>query len=561
MKDSVFKWALKNAIEHGGKAQPGAIIPKVIGEHSELKTKAKEIAKEAAKAVSEINKMTIEQQVEKLKEIAPELLEKKSEEKKDVPALPGAEQGEVVMIFPPEPSKYATIGHAKACFLNYLSAKKYDGRFIIRFEDTSLNKVKKEFYDLMLEDLKWLGIKWDDVDYVSSHIEKMYDYATKLIKKEKAYMCNCDPENIHKMRAEEKECNCRSRKFEENLELWNNMLEGKFKQGNYSLRAKIDMCHKNAAMRDPTIMRVSIGKHPRVGEKYIVWPMYDFATAIMDEIEGVTHRIRSKEFEMRAEIQKWIQKELDIKSPVILEFARFNLEGIPASGRAIREKLESGELIGWDDPRLPTLLALRKRGFQPEAIKNFAINSGISKTESTITWEVLEAENRKIIESIADRYFFVSDKIKLKVRGIPKEFFSERLKHPDYPEHGKVKYNLEDDEAEFYVDKHDFIDVKQDSLYRLMDLMNIKIDVREETQIIAEFESKDYKPGMKIIHWVFEKENVPVEILMLNAEYNKGFGEKELQNLDDGAIVQFIRFGYCILDKKGKTLKFRFTHK
>lgn len=561
MKDSVFKWALKNAIEHGGKAQPGAIIPKVIGEIPELKTKAKEIAKEAAKAVSEINKMTIEQQIERLKEIAPELLEKKKAEKYELPELPDAVPGKVVMMFPPEPSKYPTIGHARACWLNYSYAKRYNGKFLIRMEDTNAHKVKTEFYDLMLEDLKWLGVKWDKVDYISEHIDEMYKDAETLIKKGTAYMCNCPVEVSRKMRAEEKECNCRNRKEEENMELWKKMLNKELKEGEYSLRAKTDMQHKNAAMRDPTLMRVLVGTHPRVGDKYYVWPTYDFATAIMNRIEGITHRMRGKEFELRAEIQDWVCEQLGINTPIVMEFARSNLEGIPSSGRIMREKIESGEVTGWDDPRLQTLVAIRKRGFQPTAVQNFVVSLGLTKTEAVIQWDVLEAENRKVIEPLADRYFFVRDKIKLKVRGIPKNFVSERLKHPDYPEHGKVDYKIENDEVELYVDEHDFIDAKQDSIYRLMDLMNVKIDVREEKQIIAEFESKDYKPGVKIVHWVSEKENVPVEIMMLNAEYQKGFGEMELQKLEEGAIVQFIRFGYCMLEKKGKTLKFRFTHK
>lgn len=560
MKELVRKWALKNAIDHEGKAQPGAVIPKVIGERPELKNKIKELAKDIAKTVAEVNKLSLENQKAELMEIAPELLEKKKEEKKELPDLPNAVPGKVVMTFPPEPSKYATIGHAKACLLNYLCCKKYDGKFWIRFEDTNYKKIKKEYYNLMLEDLAWVGVNWNDVDYESDHIEEMYRAAEDLIKKDKAYMCNCPSETVRKLRGEGKVCECHSRTTEENMKLWIQMLDKKFDEGDYSLRAKIDMKHANAVMRDPSIMRVLIGEHPRTGKKYIVWPVYDFATAFMDGVEKITHRMRSKEFEVRAEIQRWIQKELGIKSPIVIEFARFNMEGIPASGRVIREQIANKELTGWDDPRLPTLISMRKRGFTPEGIRNFVIASGMSKTESTVTWEVLEAENRKIIEPLSDRYFFVKDKIKLKVRGIPANFSAERNKHPDYPEHGKVNYSLNEKEAVFYIDKHDTLELKPEKIIRLMDLMNIKIEVFSEKEIIADFESKEYKQGSKIIHWVDSKEHVPVEILMADAELWKGLAEKAIEELQEGASVQFIRFGYARLEKKGKTLKFRFTH-
>ncbi len=556
MKEIIFKWGLKNAIEHEGNAQVKAVVPKVIGEKPELKKNVKELFKETSKIVSEINKMSLEEQVEKLKEIAPELLEKKKE-KQELPELPDAIEGKVVMMWPPEPSKYLHIGHAKAAILNYYYAKKYKGKFYLRFEDTNPEKAKEEYYKNAINDLDWIGIKWDGIDYVSDYIEKFHEYSEKLIKEGKAYVCTCPVEKVRKLRHEGKECEHRNQSSKENLVLWKKMLS-EFKEGDASLRLKIDMDHKNAVMRDPTIMRIILTPHIRKSG-YRVWPNYDFATAIMDGFEGITHRIRSKEFEMRTELQEYIQKLFNIKSPKIIEIARFNLAGVVASGRMIREKVEKGEYFGWDDPRLVTLISLRKRGFQPEAIRNFAIHTGISKTESIIPWEILESENRKIIEPIADRYFFVKDKIKLIVRGIPKDFKSERLKHPDNLEHGKILYKINKDEKTFYVDRHDFLNAKQGDVIRLMDLMNIKIDVVGD-EIVAEFESKDYKPGIKIIHWVFEKENVAVEVLMADASTVNGLGEKAIENLKEGDIIQFIRFGYARLDKKGKTLKFRYTH-
>ncbi|MCD6547592.1 MAG: glutamate--tRNA ligase [Nanoarchaeota archaeon] len=555
MKEVILKYALKNAIDHDGKAQIGAVISKVLGEKKELKERIRELSKEVAEVVKEVNNMPLDEQIKKLKELAPELLEKKKEEK-ELPELPNAKKGKVVMMWPPEPSKYLHIGHAKSAFLNYYYAKRYNGKFYLRFEDTNPEKTKEEYYENAIEDLKWLGISWEKVDYVSDYIEKFYEYSEKLINEGKAYVCTCPVEKVRKLRAEKKECEHRNQTPKENMELWKKMFS-EFKEGEASLRLKIDMSHKNAVMRDPTIMRIVEKQHIRK-PNYRVWPNYDFATAIMDGIEKITHRIRSKEFELRTELQRYIQNLFGIKSPFVIEIARFNLEGVVASGRIIREKVEKGEYLGWDDPRLVTLIALRKRGFRPEAIRNFLLKTGISKTESVIPWEILESENRKVIEPIADRYFFVKDAIKLRVRGIPKDFKSQRNKHPDHPEHGKISYEVNTEET-FYVDKHDFINAKQSDVFRLMDLMNIKIDVIGD-EIVAEFESKEYKQGVKVIHWVFEKENIPVEVLMADASIEKGFGEKALEDLKEDDIVQFIRFGYARLDKKNKVLKFRYTH-
>ena len=557
MKSTIEKWALKNAIEHNGNAHVNSVVQKVIGEKPELRRSIKEIYKECAKIVSSINKISIEKQIEKLKNIAPELLEKKKEKPKGLPELPNATDGKVVMMWPPEPSKFLHIGHAKAAILNYYYSKKYSGKFYLRFEDTNPEKAKEEYYENAEKDLQWLGIKWDRIDYVSDYIEKFYEYSEKLIKEGKAYVCTCPVETSRKFRAEKKECKHRNQSHVENFKLWKKMFS-EFKDGEASLRLKIDMSHKNAVMRDPTIMRIAKKEHIRK-PNYKIWPTYDFATAMMDGIEGTTHRIRSKEFEMRTELQEYIQKLFGIKSPTILEIARFNLKGVVASGRIIREKIEKGEFKGWDDPRLVTLISLRKRGFRPQAIWNFAINTGISKSESIIPWEILESENRKIVEPTADRYFFIKDKIKLIVKGIPKNFASERNKHPDHPERGKIKYSLEGGDVEFYVDKHDFINAKQNDLFRLMDLMNIKIDV-VENEIIAEFESKKYKPGVKVIHWVFKDQNIPVEVLMADASISKGLGEKAIEDVKINDVVQFVRFGYVCLNKKNKVLKFRYTH-
>ena len=557
MNEIIKKWALKNAIEHNGKAHASSVAQKAIGEQPKLREDIKQVYKECAAVVQQINKMSIEEQVENLKSISPELLEKKKELPHELPELQNAKDGKVVMMWPPEPSKFLHIGHAKAAILNYYYSKKYNGKFYLRFEDTNPEKAKTEYYENAEKDLHWLGIKWDRVDYASDNIERFYEYSEKLIKEGDAYVCTCPIETSRKLRAEKKECKHRNQSVSENLKLWKKMFSD-FNEGEASLRLKINMSHKNAVMRDPTIMRIVEKKHVRK-PKYRVWPTYDFATAIMDGMEGITHRIRSKEFEMRTELQEYIQKLFGIPSPTILEIARFNLKGVVASGRIIREKIEEGEFQGWDDPRLVTLLSLKKRGFRPQAIWNFAINTGISKSESIIPWEILESENRKIVEPTADRYFFVKDKIKLTVENIPKNFNCSRNKHPDHPERGTIHYALDGGNVEFYVDRHDFLAAKQGDAFRLMDLMNISINTIGDS-ITAEFKSREYERGTKVVHWVLKNQNIPIQILMADASLLEGIGETAIRDVQVEDVIQFVRFGYVCLNEKNKVLKFRYTH-
>lgn len=559
MEDLILKWALKNAVDHDGKAVPGAVISKVIGEKHGLKDDMKTLAKTVAKIVKEVNALDFGEQIAKLEKIGPKMLEKK-EYKQGLPPLPNAVSGKVVMMFPPEPSKYPTIGHAKACILNYNYAKENKGKFFIRFEDTNANKVKDEYYAKFLEDFKWLGIKWNKVDYISEHIEEIYEKAEQLIDDGNAYMCSCPSEKVRELRAKKEACMCRDNPPEENAELWKQMLDNQFKEGEYSLRAKIDMEHKNAAMRDPAIMRTVIGTHPRVGDNFTVWPTYDFATALMDGIEKITHRVRGKEFEMRAEIQQWIQKKLGVKSPVIIEFARTNFEGVPASGRIIREGIESGKYIGWDDPRLPTLMALKRRGFQPQAIWNFVMHSGLSKTESTIQWDVLEAENRKLIDSVADRYFMVQEKTKMIVKGIPQDYKTKMKLHPDREKAGYKTYEFSE-EAHVFINQSDLLDKKPEQMVRLMDFADVKLLVLSKEKVVAQFISKERNKDSKIIQWVKPEKAIDIEILMADGEIRYGLAEEAAKKIKQGSVVQFIRFGFCRLDEKqDELLKFRFTH-
>jgi glutamyl-tRNA synthetase len=549
MKKTVLKYVLLNVVQYEGEANLKSVIGKLIAENPEFKKDMANTIEETKRVIREVNSWTLEKQKKKLKEMGVGIEKKTKQEEYELPELPQTEKG-VITAFPPEPSKYPHIGHAKAALINYLYAKKYGGKFILRFEDTNPELSKLEYYEAMRNGLKWLEIDWDEMDYISNHIPNYYETTEELIQKDKTYVCFCKSEKIKTYRREMKECPCRTKSIEENLENWKKMLSGEIQEGDASVRLKTSMTHKNAAMRDPSIMRIIDKPHPRTADKYHVWPMYDFGTSLMDSWEGVTHRIRSKEFEMRKEIQEFIQKSLGLPVPYIDEIARFTLEGVETSGRKIREKIESGELRGWDDPRLVTLMALKRRGFQPEAIKNFLISTGVSKSESTITWNKFESFNRTVIDPIANRYFAVFNPVKISINESPEIKEAKEPLHPDYPDRGHrtIPVNLDN----IQISQDDF-EKYQGKEVRLIGLFNVKLDS------ISKYTGDKIFQDMPKIQWVSE-ESIPIEIVMNNGSLKEGIAEPDVKNLKIGDIIQFFRFGFCRLDDTEK-LRFYFTHK
>jgi len=562
MEKLILKNALLNAIKYDGKANQGSIISKLLGEMPELKDNIKDVAKQVGMILKDVNKMTVEEQTAKLEEIAPGALDaanEKKEKKHDIFEFLGIKEGDkIVTSFPPGPEKYPHIGHGKACLINFALAKKYNGKFILRFEDTNPKTVRKKYYDMMLQDLKWLGMEWDELYYASDYMDMYYSKAEDLIKRDHAYVCTCDLEQIKQGRAKGTPCDCRLRNEAANLVLWKQMFilppEG-FEEGKAILRLRIDLTAQNSVMRDPTIFRIIEHEHARFGKKYRVWPSYDFQTSIIDGHFGVTHRIRSKEFEMRNELQRYIQYLLDYKETKIYEMARFNIEGVEASGRKIRALIEEGKLVGWDDPCLTTLAAMRRRGFQPEAIRNFLFATGITKHESLLSWDDVAVHNRRLLDPKCNRYFFIKDPVHITIKGAP-EGEAHLHKHPDFKERGERKFETHED---FIITPEDNAALKEGHLYRLMDCINFEKfhntaghgeAFRFHSKTYAEYKNK----GAKIMHWLpYDSENkkklVDVSIMMPDKTVIKGLAESGVTELKVDEIIQFERFGFCRLDE------------
>jgi len=566
IKETARIYALQNAILFDGIANAKSVIGKVIGVLQKKGFNPRDIIPIVNSVVNEVNKIPLEKQISELEKTAPELLKKEKKERDfSLPKLPNAEMGKVVTRFPPEPNGYLHIGHAKAAIIDYEYAKKYDGKFILRFDDTNPENVHLEFYESQKKDLKWLGIEWDKEYCTSNNLEKHYKLANQLIESRNAYICNCSPKIIKDGRFHGKECSCRNSTPEKNITLWNDLLSSSNKD--MILRLKGNMTSKNTAMRDPTLFRIIDKPHPLQGDKYWVWPTYDFAGAVEDSISGVTHPFRTKEYELRDECYFYILDLLKLRKPYLLEFARLSIDGMPVSKRKIKPLIEGGFVSGYDDIRLPTLRGLNKRGILPEAIKQFVLTQGISKVESTATFGLVESANRKILDPISKRYFFVINPVKLIVENAPKLKKSIRL----HPVDDKIGMRTIKTDKTFYVSGEDIKILGIGDIFRLKNLYNVEIKEKNDV-VLAKYKGDELIPDSAKIQWTsdnyIEMDVFIPKTLYKDGKYNpdslekaQGFAEEAVASIKNGEIVQFERFGFVKIENIKNHIVGFFAHK
>ncbi|MBD3189848.1 MAG: glutamate--tRNA ligase [Candidatus Heimdallarchaeota archaeon] len=588
----VLKYALENALKYDGEAQEKAVMQRVMATHAELRKHAKEIIDVVEELIPQINEMTREEQRARLKELAPELLEEKEEEveARELPELKNAQKGKVTTRYAPEPSGEMHIGHAFTAFFAHYYAKKYDGTFVLRFEDTNPEQEKIEYMDAHREALEWLGFEPDKEVIVSEDMPVFYQKAEELIKKNLAYTCTCSVDKMRELRRQEQACEHTKKSPKDTLNEWKRMVTGEYDEGEIVLRLRGDMQSQNAVMRDPAIFTIRKSEHCLQGTNYVVWPLYDFAVAVEDHLCGITHVGRSAEFDTRIELQNTIRKYLGlVPQPEIFHFARFNVIGSPASKRKIRPLISEGKVEGWDDIRLVTIKGLQRRGIIPETIKELAKELGMTTQPTNIDWSLVAATNRKIIDAKANRYFFVPNPVVLFVEDAPLERDCELPLHPDFPERGvrNVKTgNL------FLISTEDYNQLSVDEEFRLKDLYNVRLTSKNvdlskillkqsekqsspinkgvasfisqfTTHAIAKYTGEELKPGPKI-QWVLSspiktvkvKVRVP-DALFIDGEFNEkslkiveGRGEEAIGSLAIGEIVQFERFGFVRVDAK-----------
>ena len=561
LEQVIRKHSLKNALDYG-KADAKSVVGRVVAEHPDAKSDMRATMQLIAAEVERANALPKE---ELQKELSAYAFAEKVEAKKERWDLPGVEEGKVVTRFLPEPNGFLHLGHAKAAFLNAELARQYGGKLLLRFDDTNPEKEKQEFVEAIKADAEWLGLHFDGKEtYASDLIPQYYAFAKQLIAQGDAFVCVCTQEQIKQNRMEKKECSCRGKSMEENASAWEQMLAGGMNEGDSILRLKGDVQSDNTVMRDPTLFRILQTQHYRQGAKYKVWPTYDFEVSISDSLEGVTHALRSKEYELRDELYYFILDKLSLRKPFVYDFSRLNIRGNALSKRLVKPFIEAKQVSGWEDPRLLSLRGMKRRGILPQAIREFVLGFGLSKVESNPSIEKLLNENQKLLEPTAEHYFFVSKPVKFLVKN-SREAYVKLPKHPSDAGKGNRVLHAK---KEFYLSKNDTDSIKEGETFRLIQLYNVKLLKKTPNSLIGEFAGMDLaeedKRETKKLQWVPAESAVAGELVCISdllkgdvfnpksLVVESGFGEEECKKLDEGAVVQFDRIGLARLDDKKK---------
>ncbi len=553
---SIEKNSLLNASKHGGKADVGAVMSKVLGEFPELRSSPGVAAKEVNAAVRRVNSMAPSEQARLLESKYPESLvtAPKHPEVRQLPPLPGAVKGKTSFRLPPEPSGFMTIGHAMAFTINSLYREMYEGELWLRFEDTNPKKAFRRYYDSFRRGIDWLGIRLDHEKNVSDDMELMYEYGRRMLDDGLAYACSCNQEKVKELRFNGVECEHRTTPAAKSLRVWDELLAKKHPEGAYVIRFKGDMKNVDYSLRDPNLFRVIEHSHPLTGDRYTLWPTYDLANTIEDHICGTTHILRSSEF--HTQFQRLLREKLKLKDVEVIQFSRFNFRGTPVQKRLLRPLVESRAVSGWDDPRMPTVDGVRRRGILPETVKQFTIDVGYTKTEHEYDWSMLFSLNRKLLDPVTRRFFFVPDPVRLKVDGAPKK----AVTIPYHPEKDLGRRTI-DTADEFFVPSADLEAMKPGSVFRLMDLYNVELLSAGDAPR-ARYAGDKLIQDTRKLQWVtpdhLEAKVLTPDVLFdENGKFNEsslrdvsGYAESAVSSLKVGDIVQFPRFGFCRLDSE-----------
>jgi len=500
--------------------------------------------------------------------------------------------------FPPEPNGYLHIGHAKSICLNFGLAVEYNGKCNLRFDDTNPLKEDEEYVNSIMEDVKWLGFNWGKKPlFASDYFQQMFDFAIELIKKEKAFVCDLSFDQIKEKRGTLKtpgiESPYRARSIDENLDLFNRMRSGDFADGEKTLRAKIDMSHPNINMRDPVMYRILHSAHHRTDNEWCLYPMYDWAHGLEDSIERITHSICTLEFEDHRPLYDWYLQSLDIYHPQQIEFARLNLSYTVVSKRKLKRLVDEELVDGWDDPRMPTISGLRRRGYSPESIRNFSDNIGVTKRDSIVDISKLENSLREDLNKRSLRVMAVLDPIKIIITNYPEDRieYLDAINNPEDAQSGKRKLAFS---KELFIERSDFMEDPPKKFFRLAIGKEVRLKfayyvtcnkvVKDKNGLVQELHctydpntkggrSEDGRKVRGTIHWVSSAENIMAKVHLYdrlfmneNPEVNgdfikdinqkslivvdKAYLERSMENAKDDFAYQFERTGYFIKDNK-----------
>lgn len=583
--DNVIKeTVLRNAVQYGGKARSDNVISKVIAQRPNLRNQIKFLIPQIRQAIEELNHLTLAQQEELLGQPDESEVRKKNGKVRVLPELPDAQMGRVVTRFPPEPNGYPHIGHAKAAIIDEEYARLYKGKLILRFDDTNPLNEKIEYYEAIKDGLDWLGVMPNIVKNTSDDIKLLCDYGKKLVIAGSGYVCSCSQTRIRELRAKGIACECSSASTESEERL-QTFFDGSLEPNSAIIRLKGNIADTNTAMRDPTLFRIIDGQHPKLGKSNRVWPTYDFAAPIEDSLDGVTHALRTKEYELRNALYYAILDKLLLRKPNLMEFSRLEFDGMPVSKRKIVPLINNGMVQGWADPRLPTLAALKRRGFMPEAIRKFVLSLGLTLSETTPPFESLEAFNRKIIDSTSIRLFFVKNPTILMV----KNAHSQEVILKNHPNFDMGQRRIATSTL-FYIAENDAINIGVGDEVRLIELYNVIItnavpdsqvqpdlveiseaeSTRNRRVLIAERTGEAISHKMRKIQWVAKNDAIPYNVLVPKQLYDgenfssnsleciQGYAESFIGSLNKGTVIQLVRFGFCSINDGNTAI---FTHR
>ena len=570
-RELIRKAAIINAIKHDGKAELQAVLGNLLGDAPELRNQAKNLVPLIREIISEVNLISIED----LRKLAvqnwpAELSREKKQEERELPPLPNVERyGTIITRLAPNPDFVLHVGNARAAVLSHDYARLYKGKFIVRFEDTDprLKKAQLGYYEKIREDLRWLKCEWDEEYIQSDRLPLYYEVATSLIKKGAGYICECEPDKFRALVNKNHPCPDRNLDFILHETRWQKMLAGEYKEGEAVLRVKTDLQHPNPAIRDWPAMRVIDTvktPHPRVGSQFKVWPLYNLASGVDDHLLGITHIIRGKEHLTNMARQLYLYDLLGWTYPDAVHYGRLKVEGMNLSKSRMMKALETGEVTGTDDPRLGTLAALRKRGFLPETIRKLIWEVGPKPVDVTISWDNIDSLNRKLVDPIAHRYFFVPNPHLIKIKGLSHSYEVTLPLHPQMPEQGKrtIIVPSVDGEASVFVADSDLQTLRNQQVTRLMGLFDLSQLTSENNESWCRYVGESTSGGhAPIIQWVPTQNNATVQIMLPDATIIRGLAEPGLKSESVGAIVQLVRFGFCRVDQiNGNLINLYFAH-
>ena len=543
---TIRKYALQNAVFYKGKANPKAVVGKILGECPELRSKAAEITPLINQIVEDVNRLGLDAQTIALQEMdASMLVREKKERRNDLPDLKDVELGRVVMRIAPGPSGPLHIGHTRVSILNDEYVKRYEGKLVLRYEDTNPERLDPEAYDTIPEDFDWLGIEFDETYIQSDRFEIYYDYAKQLIEMGAAYVCTCDGDHWRELKEQKQACPCRDLPVETQMERFDKFMAGDYADGEAVVVIKTDIAHPNPAIRDFVALRLVRAPHPRTGTKYIAYPMMNFSTAVDDYLMKMTHVIRGKDHLNNTFRQEYVFDYFGWKKPIYYHYGLINIPDTVLKTSTIKKAIQAGEYSGWDDVRTGTVRALKRRGIRPEAIRKYWVESGIKSVDIEFSWQTLYVMNRDIIDTDSNRYFYVQDPVKYDITGID-SIQGEAPRHPDHPERGSRKYSLDGNKT-VYLAHSDSDMFEQEKRIRLKDLCNLNYGQP------AVYDGNDIsvlKNGVHAVQWVADG-GVGAKLLMPDGSVLEGYVEPEILK-ETNDMVQLERVGFARLEKNSK---------